>query len=83
MQNNKSIVSTLTIGYFIIAFLEIFSEYEKYKPIIFIFKPLITITLISLYLVSSTKKDKVFACFDTSCYESTNSELQCHDQLQI
>lgn len=60
MQNNKGIVNTLTIGYFIIAFLEIFSEYEKYKPIIFIFKPLITLTLISLYLVSSTKKDKVF-----------------------
>ncbi|MFM2214521.1 MAG: hypothetical protein RL427_1784 [Bacteroidota bacterium] len=60
MQKNKSTINALTIGYFIIAFLEVFSEYAKYKPIIFVFKPLITVVLVSMYLVSSSKRNTAF-----------------------
>lgn len=60
MQNKKSILNTLTIGYFIIAFLEVVSEYAKYKPIIIAFKPLIPVVLLSMYIVSSGKKNFTF-----------------------
>jgi hypothetical protein len=60
MRNKKSILNALTIGYFIIAFVEVVSEYAKYKPFIMAFKPLIPMALFSMYLVSSTKRDITF-----------------------
>lgn len=60
MQHKKSIPNVLTIGYFIIAFLEVVAEYAKYKPIIIVFKPLIPVLLLSMYFVSSTKKNTTF-----------------------
>jgi hypothetical protein len=60
MKSKKNIVNLLTIGYFTIALGEVIAEYAKYKPIIFVFKPLITLVLLSMYLLSSTKKSNSF-----------------------
>ncbi len=60
MQNIKSIVTSLTICYFLIALLEVYSEYISYKPIIFIFKPLLTILLFIMYFFNSEKRNLLF-----------------------
>jgi len=60
MQTSKSIMKSLTIGYFLIAVAEVFAEFVMYKPIIFVFKPLLTILLFTLYLTSSSRKDTLF-----------------------
>lgn len=60
MQISKSIMKSLTIGYFITAVVEVYAEFVMYKPIIFVFKPLLTILLFILYLSSSPRKEFLF-----------------------
>ena len=56
MVNKVSILKWLTVSYFIIAFLEVLSEYLAYRPLICLFKPMIPLLLVIMYLINSSKK---------------------------
>jgi hypothetical protein len=53
-------VKVLTVVLFIIAFIEVIAEYFRIIPLIYVFKPLISIVLMLLYWLSSTKKEALF-----------------------
>jgi len=53
-------VKVLTVVLFIIAFVEVIAEYFRIIPLIYVFKPLISIVLMLLYWLSSTKKETLF-----------------------
>ncbi|RAR49046.1 lysoplasmalogenase family protein [Flavobacterium lacus] len=53
-------VKVLTVVLFIIAFIEVIAEYFRIIPLIYVFKPLISIVLMLLYWLSSTKKETLF-----------------------
>jgi hypothetical protein len=55
-----NILKAFTIVYFIISFIEIVSEYLVNKPLILLFKPLIPLLIIVLYVLESNQKSKLF-----------------------
>ncbi len=50
----------LTVLLLVVALTEILSEYFRFLPLIYIFKPLISIVLMALYWVTSTKREVLF-----------------------
>ena len=50
----------LTVLLLVVALTEILSEYFRLLPLIYIFKPLISIVLMALYWVTSTKREVLF-----------------------
>ncbi|MFN3968135.1 hypothetical protein [Flavobacterium sp.] len=60
MVTKANILKSLTLGYFIIAFFEIVSEYLAYTPFICSLKPLIPLLLTGIYLINSEKKNPTF-----------------------
>lgn len=60
MQKKATIVNSIIICYFIIAFFEVLAEYFVSRPIICILKPILPLILIVLYYIESDKKNKVF-----------------------
>jgi hypothetical protein len=60
MLKKDNILKSLTLGYFIIAFFEIISEYLAYTPFICSLKPLIPLLLTGIYLINSEKKNPTF-----------------------
>jgi hypothetical protein len=50
----------LTILLFVVALTEIIAEYFRFLPLIYIFKPSISIILMALYWVTSTKREVLF-----------------------
>lgn len=50
----------LTIILFVVALIEIIAEYFRVLPLIYIFKPAISLVLMMLYWVSSPKRDALF-----------------------
>lgn len=46
--------------YFLVATIEVVAESFSYKPLIFVFKPLIPLTLLALYWITSEKRDLFF-----------------------
>jgi hypothetical protein len=60
MLSKTNMLKSITILYFVIAFIEVVSEYFLNKPIIFILKPLIPICLVTIYWVESTKRNFIF-----------------------
>lgn len=60
MMNSKvNIINTITIGYFVLAFLEILAEFFIHKPIILILKPTLPLLLIALYFLESKVKNNI------------------------
>jgi len=60
MIRKDDILKSLTVGYFIIAFIEVVAEYFAYKPFICSLKPIVPLLLVVIYLINSTKKNPVF-----------------------
>jgi len=60
MHNKENIVKGLTIGYFVIALLEIIAEYSITKSFICTLKPLITSLLIVIYCIKSVQRNYLF-----------------------
>jgi hypothetical protein len=60
MKESISLISRLTIIYFVFAFIEVIAEYFMYQPLIIIFKPFIPIILILLYWLNSSKRQMLF-----------------------
>jgi hypothetical protein len=60
MLKKDNILKSLTLGYFIIAFFEVISEYLAYTPFICSLKPLIPLLLTGIYIINSEKKNPVF-----------------------
>jgi hypothetical protein len=60
MEKKNSIVALLTIFYFIIAIVEVYAEFIVYRPIIFAFKPLLTILLVIMYFQNNKKRNTLF-----------------------
>jgi hypothetical protein len=60
MQKKVTIINSLIIGYFVIAFFEVLAEYFVSRPLICTLKPLLPLLLIVLYCIDSYKRDKVF-----------------------
>lgn len=60
MLKKDNILKSLTLGYFIIAFFEVISEYLAYTPFICSLKPLIPLLLTGIYLINSEKKNPTF-----------------------
>jgi hypothetical protein len=60
MINSKvNIINTLTISYFVLAFLEILAEFFILKPLILILKPTLPLLLITLYFLESKVKNSI------------------------
>ena len=57
---NNSIVRIVTFLFFGLALIEVISEFYIYKPLILVFKPLIPLALILLYVIESKKRDLLF-----------------------
>lgn len=53
-------IKNLTIIYFVIGFVEVISEYFRFKPFLYLFKPLIPLLLMVLYFMSSDKKYSLY-----------------------
>ncbi|MGV9002884.1 lysoplasmalogenase family protein [Flavobacterium sp.] len=60
MFNRISILRGFTILYFLISVAEIASEYLSSKAIIIVFKPVLPLIIIVMYLLESTRKDKFY-----------------------
>lgn len=60
MINKLKILYGFTIFYFVISVIEIISEYLLNENIIFIFKPLIPLLVIVLYVIESTKRNMLY-----------------------
>ena len=60
MQKKESIIKSLTVGYFVIAFFEVIAEYFVNRPIICALKPVIPLVLIAIYYIESDKKNMLF-----------------------
>ncbi len=60
MIRKADILKFLTVGYFIIAFFEVVSEYFAYTPFICSLKPIVPLLLVVMYLVNSTIKNPIF-----------------------
>jgi len=60
MSTKKSILKKITFLFFVIFIIEICLEYIAYKPLLLIFKPLIPLILIILYLIESDCKSKIY-----------------------
>ncbi|WNM18320.1 lysoplasmalogenase family protein [Flavobacterium capsici] len=60
MLNNNTLTKIVTIIFFVIASVEIIAEYLSSKLLILIFKPLIPIFIIVLYLLESKKRNLLF-----------------------
>lgn len=60
MQKKETIIKSLTICYFVIAFLEVIAEYMVNRPIICALKPIIPLVLIVLYYIESDNKNILF-----------------------
>ena len=60
MVNRLDLSKILTVIYFLISLVEIISEYFSSKIIIIIFKPLIPLLIIVMYLLESSKKNKLY-----------------------
>lgn len=60
MQKNENIIKWLTVCYFIIAFLEVISEYFVNRTLICVLKPVIPLFLIVIYSIESNKKNVLF-----------------------
>lgn len=60
MVNRLYILKGLTVLYFLISIAEIVSEYFSSREIIIVFKPLLPLLIIVMYLLESTKKDMLY-----------------------
>ena len=60
MKKNDTIVKSLTICYFAIAFFEVLAEYFVNRPLICALKPIIPLVLILIYWIESDKKNLLF-----------------------
>lgn len=60
MLSNNTLTKIVTIIFFVIASVEIIAEYLSSKLLILIFKPLIPIFIIVLYLLESKKRNLLF-----------------------
>ena len=58
-KSENAIINKFLILYFIIGIIEVFSEYYQYKPALYLFKPLIPISLMVLYHFFS-KERRIF-----------------------
>lgn len=46
--------------YYVVATIEVIAESYSYKPLLFVFKPMIPLTLMALYWITSKKRDSFF-----------------------
>lgn len=60
MLKKENILNSLTICYFIMAFVEVISEYLGNRPVICALKPALPLFLILLYYIESDRKSIVF-----------------------
>jgi uncharacterized membrane protein YhhN len=60
LQSRKNWANGITVLYFAIGMVEIMAEFFSYKPLIFIFKPLIPLLLMVLYWLCSEKRKGLF-----------------------
>lgn len=60
MYKKATILNTLVICYFVIAFFEIVAEFLVSQPLICTLKPILPVFLILIYCIESDKRDKVF-----------------------
>lgn len=60
MLKKENILNSLTICYFVIAFIEVLSEYLVSNPVICVLKPALPVFLIILYYIESDRKSVVF-----------------------
>lgn len=60
MQKKENIVKVLTIGYFVIAFMEVVAEYLFNTKAICTLKPILPLMLIIIYCVDSKKRSLLF-----------------------
>lgn len=60
MKEPTSLISRLTIIYFVFVFIEVIAEYYMYQPLIIIFKPFIPIILLLLYWLNSSQRQMLF-----------------------
>lgn len=59
-DKSNNLVKSLSIFYFVVAFLEICGEFCKYHPFILVAKPLLPVILMVLYWLHSEKKQWLF-----------------------
>lgn len=50
----------ILVLYFVVATIEVIAESFSYKPLILVFKPLVPVTLLALYWMTSEKRDLLF-----------------------
>ena len=60
MSRKNTILKCFTFLFFLVFAIEVIAESFSYKPLILIFKPLIPLTLILMYIVESEKKNVVY-----------------------
>ena len=60
MKEPTTLISRLTIIYFVFVFIEVIAEYYMYQPLMLIFNPFIPIILILLYWLSSSQRQMLF-----------------------
>lgn len=60
MSRKNTILKCITFLFFLVFAIEIIAESFSYKPLILIFKPLIPLTLILMYIVESEKKNVIY-----------------------
>ena len=60
LKHKNNFIKIILRVYFIVAAVEIITEYFKYKPLLFIFQPLIPIVLMILYWNTSHKRNLLF-----------------------
>lgn len=60
LKNKNKLGKIITLFYFTVAFIEVIAESYHNKPLLFVFKPLLSIIIMVLYWVSSTKRDALF-----------------------
>lgn len=58
--NNKNLEKIIAILYFTVIAVEVIAEFFVYKPILFVFKPLISVLLMWLYWQSSSQRNPIF-----------------------
>jgi hypothetical protein len=60
LSNKNNLAIGITVLYFAVATVEVTAELFAYKPVLFIFKPLISLLLMTLYWTTSNQKKILF-----------------------
>lgn len=60
LKNKKTLENLITGFYFVLALVEVTAELFRYKPLLFLLKPLLTVLIMILYWNISNQRNKLF-----------------------